>query len=367
MKHTYFLLGICLVYCLTACKPDFNLNAPYKDVTVVYGILDYNDSIHYVKIYKGYQSNKKNGASIEAQNPESIYYYDNIKVVLREYKGEYPDKLTRTLRADIPMNITNDFPTYNKEREPGFFYSGEKSILYCTKEKLSKEYFYKIVIENLQTGKITEGITPILGNGVDGINFEVYSPSSSFAMKGSDASVSFYPAKYAKDYEFHVNFVYFEVDNATKAVVKIDTIVKNVCPQAGEEWHLTNGYYTKKFIKTFYDDIAARLKPNSKVTRYIGTPGSNGVCIMVEGWAAGESMVNYLLSNKPTSSFIQVNTIYTNLAVTEGDGLAFGFFSSRVKTPIRRFATTKESEDSLYFGSKTYNLGFRPWEEYNKP
>jgi len=368
MKPTYLLFGICLVYLFTSCKPDFDLNAPYKDVTVVYGVLNHQDSIHYVKIYKGFQSHKEGAVFIDAQKPDSIYYYDRISVVLQEFviRDKPPGAATsndtiRTARADIPLYITHDFP-----RDSGFFYYDKERIIYYTKEPLSKDYAYKILIKHKQTGKVTEGITRMLGNGENTyIGFEIYSLSSTFPMLGrGEASIAFFPAKYAKDYEFHVNFIYFEVDKKTNQVVRIGKVVKNICPRVGTIWtnEKDRDYCVKKFARTFYDDIATQLKPDPKVVRYIGTPGSNGSCIEVEGWAAGESMTQYLLSNQPTSSFIQVGSVYTNLTASEG--LAFGFLSSRIKCPSRRFATNKESEDSLVSGSKTRNLGFRPWSEY---
>jgi len=355
MKPIYLILGI--FYLFTACKPDFDLNAPYKDVTVVYGILNHQDSIHYVKIYKGYQSHKKGGVFIDAQNPDSIYYYDKINVVLQEFNND-----KRTLRKDIVLEMTHDYP-YG--RDSGFFYYGDKQIWYYTKEPLSKDYSYKIVITHLQSGKVTEGITPMLGNGVNPYyDFEIYSPSNTFSMLGvGEASVSFYPAQYAADYEIHVNFIYFEVNKKTNQVVKIDTIVKNICPKAGGIWKINDfGLLSKNFTRVFYDDIAKYVKPDPDKIRYMGTPEATGTCIEIEGWAVGESMTNYLLSNQPTSTFVQVNSIYTNLKASEG--LAFGFLSSMVKCPVRRFAATPESEDSLVKGSKTGHLGFRPWIEY---
>jgi len=366
MKPTYLLFAISLACCFTACKPDFDLNGPYKDVTIVYGVLNHQDSIHYVKIYKGFQSHETNAVFVDAKNPENIniYYYDFknqkslITVVLQEFDK---DKMIK----EIPLYVTHEF-----ERDSGFFYYDKEKILYYTKEKLNKGRFYKIKITHNETGKITEGMTPLLGNGT-GNNFEIYSPSNQTELFERTGSVSFYEAEYATDYELHVNFLYCDVNKKTKEVTN-HKIVKNICPRVGEKWVLLeSGYYNKKYTKTFFDDIAANVKPNPEVTRYIGFVDkdgkiSNGTCIQVEGWAAGESMVKYLLSNQPTSSFTQINTIYTNLEV-KGEGLAFGFFSSKAKTDIRSYSVSSRSEDSLMMNPKTSNLGFRPWSEYKKP
>jgi hypothetical protein len=351
MKYSYLVVVICLGCLFSTCKPEFDLNAPYKDVPVVYGILNYKDTIHYVKIYKGFQPKATGAAFIDAQNPDSIYYYDNIQVVLEEYDAN--DK--RTSRPDIPLSITHDFP-----RDSGVFYYKEDRIIYCTTATLDKNKIYNIRITNKLNGNVTTGKTPIVGD------FSIQNMSSQFNMLSKKSGVSFSPAPNAAEgvgYEIHVNFVYFEVDKRTKEVVKIDKIVKNISSALGEEYKMNNyEEFYKEFFTTFYSDIAARLKPDNDVIRYIGRPEQTGVCIEVEAWAAGESLFNFLLANKPSPSFVQVNNIYTNLTSTEGK--AFGFFSSRYKTPIRRFGVTAESEDSLIAGPKTGHLGFRSYLEY---
>jgi hypothetical protein len=191
------------------------------------------------------------------------------------------------------------------------------------------------------------------------------SSSPEFRMMEPKGRVSFKAAPNAKTtgYEMHVNFVYFEVDKKTNQVVKLGKVGKNVMPRVGEEL-LPNaiGDLTKEFIQTFYVDIAAQLEKNPDVTRYMGRPGNNGACIEVEGWAAGEDMIKFLLSNQPTNSFVQINTLYTN--VKASDGLAFGFLSSKVKSSSRDFNVNPASEKELVEGPITGHLGFRPFTEY---
>jgi len=344
MKNSYLLSFVCLVCLLTACKPNFNLNAPFKDVPVVYGILNYQDSIHYVKIYKGFQPNENGAAFIDAQNPDSIYYHNDILVFLQEYDGEQ-----RTMRPDIPLHITHDFP-----RDSGVFYYKEERIIYHTKETLDQSKIYNIKIINKLNGNITEGRTPLVGI------FKI--ANLSFNMLTAKY-VYFTPAANARGYEIHVNFIYFEVDIKTNEIVKVGKIVKNITSRVGEVFTPNDyGELRKEFTPTFFDDIATQLKPNANIVRYMGFPGSNGTCIEIEAWAAGESMINFLVSNQPTSSFVQVTNTYTNLSASEGN--AFGFFSSRVKALNGYFSIDKSTMDSLCFGSKTYHLGFRPWTEY---
>jgi len=356
MKHSYLIFGILLGCLFSACKPDFDLNAPYKDVTVVYGILNYQDPVHYIKIYKGFQSHETGGVYLDAQNPDSIYYnVGDIDVVLKEYNNK------GNLIQDIRMEATNEHP-----KDEGIFYYDEKRIFYKTTKEIKKENSYKIVITN-KTGKVTEsqGMTPIVGD------FKIRGPLS-IDMTADKISMTFEKAPLASDscYEFIVKLRYFEVDKTTKQVVKEDSITK-VVATVGEYYEIeqNSGYNLKRFSATFYDDLAEKLVANPKVVRYIGTPEQSVYTpqkpIEIDGWAAGLSMKNYLLSNKPTSSYVQINTIYTNMQVTEGDGLAYGFFSSRVKSPTHACPTRGLSEDSLVYGYRTRHLGFRFRSEYH--
>jgi len=352
MKNCFFLVFGIFLFLFQACKPDFDLNAPYKEVPVVYGIFDIIDSIHYIKIYKGFQSN--GSVFVDAKNPDSIYYKkDDITVVLQEYQD---DKWTgRT----IPFVITHDFP-----RDSGMFYYDKERIMYRNEypEKLSADMEYKLRIE-FKNGNIAEGTTPIVG----GFNIRTPLGTPYNMSPKTPISVPFSAAKNATNgYEIHVNFKYFEVDKKTNEVVKIDKIVKNIGPQLGitPKFDQIRNYYTQDFSATFYDDIAGLLKVNSSVVRYAGSPsGINpSSCIEIEGWAAAEDLVSFLLSNQPTSSFVQINYKYTNLTAT--DSLVFGVLSSKTKTPALVFLPTDASIDSLVRGSKTRHLGFRPRNEY---
>ena len=58
-KRNIFSCLCCFVLAaltMTSCKPDVNLTSDYRDVTVVYGLLNPLDNYQYIKIYKGYRA-----------------------------------------------------------------------------------------------------------------------------------------------------------------------------------------------------------------------------------------------------------------------------------------------------------------------
>src|SRR5437763_8212539 len=67
-----------------SCSTDFNVTTTWKDITIVYGLLDASDTAQYIKVGKAFLDPSTNALTI-AQNPDSLYYkelnvalYDNI-------------------------------------------------------------------------------------------------------------------------------------------------------------------------------------------------------------------------------------------------------------------------------------------------
>ena len=53
MIRCFFLL-ILFSGILVSCKQKFNVNADWQDITIVYGILNQGDTLHYIKVTKAF-------------------------------------------------------------------------------------------------------------------------------------------------------------------------------------------------------------------------------------------------------------------------------------------------------------------------
>ena len=71
------LLGFFLV---SSCNEDFQLTEPWKDIPVVYGMLNRFDSAQYIRLEKAFVSEDLSAREL-AKYPDSIYY-KNAKVTL---------------------------------------------------------------------------------------------------------------------------------------------------------------------------------------------------------------------------------------------------------------------------------------------
>src|SRR5947207_9325485 len=65
-----------------SCSTDFNVTTTWKDITIVYGLLDASDTAQYIKVGKAFLDPSTSALTI-AQNPDSLYYND-LTVVLED-------------------------------------------------------------------------------------------------------------------------------------------------------------------------------------------------------------------------------------------------------------------------------------------
>ena len=67
-----FLAAIFLAFAFVSCDKDLQINDDYKDITIVYGLLNPNDSLSYIRIEKAFLSD---GDIFQAaQIPDSNLY-----------------------------------------------------------------------------------------------------------------------------------------------------------------------------------------------------------------------------------------------------------------------------------------------------
>ena len=122
-KFLLLLIASCIY--ILSCSNDLDLNAPYKNIPIVYGVLSNKDTNHYIRIQKAY-NNPEGDATQFAQVIDSIYYKDEdilVQLVDKNLK-------TWTLRR-----VDGNLEGY--KRESGVFAS-------------SPNYLYKIKGDSLR-------------------------------------------------------------------------------------------------------------------------------------------------------------------------------------------------------------------------
>ena len=104
---------------LTACSTELDINEPYKDITIVYGLLNQKDSVHFVKVNKAFLGT---GNALDlAQVRDSS-----------EYSGE-AISYAKVFRVSSSGAVLDSFPLLDslvQNREPGTFYSPVQKLKY---------------------------------------------------------------------------------------------------------------------------------------------------------------------------------------------------------------------------------------------
>ena len=298
-----------LLVVFNSCSTKVDLYADYKDITVVYGLLDSGADTNFIKINKAFlgPGNAYDIALID----DSCNYPGKLDAKLIEY---------RTTASANNYQKTAEFPldtltVHNKEM--GIFYAPDQLVYYTTQriKPNNSQYKYRYELQIDRGDTIISAITNVVGGG----SFTI--PQASFNLTSSSGSISWTPCPYAAIYEVVFKFYFTEVDIHNDSVVRCMTWPLGAHP----EFQLTNenGTYSIPFKPSlFFYNLATYLGAdtlNNKVERIIF---NNPLEVSIA--AGGDELYNFIAVNSPSNSIVQNLREYTN--VNGG----YGVLSSRV-------------------------------------
>ena len=145
-----FLLTIALLTA-ASCKNDVDINDEYKEIGIVYGLLDYSETQHYIKLTKAFQT-EGNVYLAAADAENSQYKPEDIEMYIEVY-SEYGDYI---------RDITLDTVLITNKDSGAFFFPNQ--LVYATPPNvsISSNNIYKLKIKNKQTGNIIESETNLV-------------------------------------------------------------------------------------------------------------------------------------------------------------------------------------------------------------
>lgn len=314
MKRSLAILSLFLVL-FTSCSTDFDINGKWQDITIVYGLLNQNDSITYIKINKAFLG--EGDALMMAQIEDSCEYQHPLEVKVEEWSN---NNLVRTIFFDTTS-------VYNKE--PGQFYY-PKQVLYkaVTYNLLNVESTYKLIIHNPVSGNTFRSQTILCAS------FTIEKPKPSqkimgFATEGT-TKVQWKTGKNGRKYQLMIRFNYKDLltngDTLFKSVDWLFPSYRSTFLDGNEEMEMT---YSNPY---FYDLIRAQIPVDPNVVkRFIGKKGHSefdfGAFEFIFSVASDE-FSTFLDVYQPSTGLIQEKPDYTNI-IGDGDAKGLGIFSSR--------------------------------------
>lgn len=326
----------------SSCSTDLDVNAPYQDLTVVYGLLNAQDQTQYIRIEKGYLD-KSTSALTLAQIPDSIYYGDVLKVQMINQGNN------DTISLEKVMGDTIGIP-----KDSGTF-ANSPNILYRMSRTIDANQTYKILIVNTSTGKVVTASTAIVKDFQIGRPLNIAGSTVDLAATNTDGTskplnIQWTGAVNAQIYSAVIRFYYTEWNVSSPSVV--DTLYA--------DWNVIDSYASNNGNggeaetynvpgKNFYVTMGNIIPVKANIQRRaIGSP------LEVRFAAGGVELYNYLRVSQTQTGItaLQAQAKYTNVS----NGL--GIFSSRYNKVKSNITISSNSIDSLVDGSYTKKLNF---------
>jgi hypothetical protein len=328
------IISLFVVLFLSSCTEDFQLTEPYKNIPVIYALINRTDTAQYFRIQKAYVDENIPATQI-AKNPDSLYY-SNPTVTLKNLTTRKDYSLIKVdgnaegiIRNDGPFATTPNILYKLLTREK--ILNGGDSLLLELKPSdgshvitsrivLVSDISYVFPDENTRQFKI------------------FYNSSYNFQWKHKDNTRVFDLKAIVDIDEFNIVTLKTE-----KKIIEIP-IARNVFGNIGRADNLTS---TKIFGSTFYVFFNDKLSPDPAIERYI-----NKIDFILLGGGPEIGEYNTILNANTGITASQEIPRYTN--ISEG----FGIFSSTIKI-VKTITAEPPTVDSLRTNPLTRQLNFK--------
>ena len=288
---------------LISCETDFNVNADWQEVTILYGLLDQNSETQFIKINKAFLG-QDDALAMASISDSSNFNPDNLLVKIHKLKqsnfGSFDTLDFRILSDTVVIKDEGLFPTDNN-----IIYTFSDSLF------LSNDFTYLITIENILTGNLVSANT-LLVNGFNfktnlNYNFGFYNETNGFSSK----TLSWYKANNGEIYQLDLIFNFLEIigsDTINKSVVWSKPLVEYV----GGDLMISSFEGDE-----FFNKLENSIDINTNVVRTF-------VDLNIRMTVGTEDLYTYINVNQPFSTIVQERPSFTNI----NNGI--GLFSSRL-------------------------------------
>lgn len=330
-----YILPIIAVFSLVfqSCSTDFEVNAPYKETTVVYGLINPRDKEQHFRINRSFLGEAD--AEDMAKIADSINYREgDIAVVLEKLKKEEvlsSEILTRFLGPNKSAGAFNSDTSTN--------------YLYKATQPIQPEHDYRLVITKKDGTKVTARTSII-----DSANFTIKEPKTSMSFTNStggliSSTVSWGTAKNGKIYDVTLRFRYAET-NTNNGL----TTSRSIDMYLGEfKSNSTRGGENMEFElkgETFFRYIASQMSKD-----YFYSRKFEGIDLIFN--IGTTELATYIDVKKPSTGLVQERPEYTNVE----NGL--GIFSSKFTKYLNNIILAPKSDEYLKVGALTRDLNFK--------
>lgn len=322
MRSLLQIFAVILLFLhLQSCSTDVDNYADYKDITIVYGLLETNTDTTFIKITKAFLG--PGNALVMALNPDSSNYIGKLDARLLGKKGN----------IDLPEIILDTITKHNKLAGDSIFYFPQQKLYYTT------SYIDPAATYTL---KINRGAQTIEASTNLVQDFNVLQPAARFNFASTIATlVKWRAAENGKRHEVILRFNFEELFAGSSDTIKRQ-MVWNMGTKTAKSADGTEELEISYNGDDFYTRLASIIDVNAlNVKRFAGT-----LDLYIS--SGGEDLTTYIEVNAPSNSIIQEIPQFSNIEN------GYGIFSSR-KTSVREYKLTVQSEVKLV---ENFDWGF---------
>ena len=349
MKYSRFILIFSLfIGVFYSCSTDVDLYADYKDVAIIYAMLNPRADTNYVKVTHAFCGTNDNpiNANEVALIADSCNYPGKLDARIIELKNTHGGPYEPTGR----VMVLDTMMIHDKEM--GTFYAPHQ-IVYYTAEPFNtgangSKYKYRLVIVKPDGDTVTAQ-TSMVGNE----EFAIVSGSANFQIKHTDdlGKILFKADGSASLYDVKMQFNYREQLSGQE--MKYKSISRSFGTKPLYDFqkvdNTENTYYQEYSLNWLFNTLANAIgsdtvvNPNHpNVTRYYDD-------FVISISAAGDDLNYYYIANQAQmNSPIALVSTYTNI---KG---GYGVFSSR--TTIERVARLSSSTLRDLYGKESWGF-----------
>lgn len=319
---------------LSSCSEDFEVAAPYREVTVVYGLLNMADTAHYVRVQKAFLDDSK--SALDMAREADSNFYRGLVVVMREI-----DTVSNKARVTLPMELKN-LEGEGYPKQPGAFFN-TPNLAYKLKHALDPRYKYRIVVTHAN-GEVDSAETGILSNDKNVFKVNEFDNVGNYSIvfgNPSDPAATYAlqinpRPPYSRLFEGTLRFHYVNKD--------LNTNVQTDMPPLNFNFDLKDVPGTGRVSLSIpqisiYNFLKAGMQaPPAHIVRYMDS------CDVIV-WAGSHEMGEYrrfsMLQGGLTGD--QIKPIYTNVKGAN----VLGLFASRVMRSRINIPISKPTMDTL--------------------
>lgn len=325
----FYLTLLFVVFTWQSCSNEVDVIADYEETAAIYGLLNPNQPVQYIKINKMF-TNPNAAAGDIAQISDSLFF-DTIAPELFEIETGRIIKLYKT----------------NELIKDAGYFANDPNYMYATNEKISSKRSYRLDMRLPASDKYVTATTNI----PDSIRITtpvsvLYKPAILEIPIDGKVVVSFSSTVDSKIFDGYFYFNYLEVNKSDTNIRETKTMKWRLFNKVRSGSDLSPEPFTLRITaNSFYDMLLATIPVDPGLERRF-------LLCKMEFTAGNLELDNYIQATEPSIGIVQKQTEYSNITNS------IGIFASRSVSNYNNITLGNATKNNIINTNPFKQLGF---------